>query len=111
MEQTIDQAVWTPAKKILFRFFFAFFLLYIFFNPNGVFPEVGASCDAVPGSFDPDNPPPFDPTPPGKDAKPMDYKGSANAQPEAGGMNQPVPSGAPSSGPAGSTAPSAPATK
>jgi hypothetical protein len=68
-------------------------------NPNGVYPEVGASCDAVPGSFDPDNPPPFDPSKPGKDAKPMDYKGSTGAQGEQGGMQQP-------SGPA----PSAPAS-
>lgn len=69
-------------------------------NPNGVYPEVGASCDAVPGSFDPDNPPPFDPTPPGKDAKPMDYKGTSTAQ----GENGAAPSGAP-------TSPAAPATK
>jgi len=55
-------------------------------NPNGVYPEVGASCDAMgPGAFDPDNPPPFDPTPPGPDAKPMDYKGSEGAQPDAAG--------------------------
>ena len=66
-------------------------------NPNGVFPEVGATCDAVPGSFDPDNPPPFDPTPPGKDAKPMDYKGTSTAQGENGA--------------APSVAPSTPATK
>jgi type II secretory pathway pseudopilin PulG len=55
-------------------------------NPNGVYPEVGASCDAMgPGAFDPDNPPPFDPTPPGPDAKAMDYKGSEGAQPDAAG--------------------------
>jgi len=29
---------WTPVQKIAFRFFTAFFLLYIFFNPNGVLP-------------------------------------------------------------------------
>jgi hypothetical protein len=69
-------------------------------NPNGVYPEVGATCDAVPGSFDPDNPPPFDPTPPGKDAKPMDYKGTSTAQGENGA--------APSTG---APAPTAPATK
>jgi hypothetical protein len=66
-------------------------------NPNGVYPEVGASCDALgPGQFDPDNPPPFDPTPPGKDAKPMDYTGSAGAQPDqaAGGPTQPAAPGA-----------------
>ncbi|MEV6880187.1 DUF3105 domain-containing protein [Amycolatopsis sp. NPDC051128] len=57
-------------------------------NPNGVYPEVGASCDAVPGSFDPDNPPPFDPSKPGPDAKPMDYKGSTGAQGEQGTVPQ-----------------------
>ncbi len=31
---------WPLAKKLLFRFFFAYFLLYIFFNPNGVVPYV-----------------------------------------------------------------------
>jgi hypothetical protein len=66
-------------------------------NPNGVYPEVGASCDALgPGQFDPDNPPPFDPTPPGKDAKPMDYTGSQGAQPDQanGGPTQPAAPGA-----------------
>jgi hypothetical protein len=73
-------------------------------NPNGVFPEVGASCDASPGLFDPDNPPPFDPTPPGKDAKPMDYKGSTNAQADqTGGMNQQPPATGTSGAPAPST--------
>ncbi|NBH07555.1 DUF3105 domain-containing protein [Amycolatopsis sp. SID8362] len=59
-------------------------------NPNGVYPEVGASCDALgAGQFDPDNPPPFDPSKPGPDAKPMDYKGTPNAQTDQnGGMSQ-----------------------
>ena len=60
-------------------------------NPNGVYPEVGASCDALgPGQFDPDNPPPFDPSKPGPDAKPMDYKGTPNAQADqqTGGMSR-----------------------
>ncbi|PRX49209.1 uncharacterized protein DUF3105 [Prauserella shujinwangii] len=49
-------------------------------NPN-TYPEVGASCDALgAGMFDPDNPPPFNPEPPGPDAKPMDYQGSESAQ-------------------------------
>ncbi|WP_298180556.1 DUF3105 domain-containing protein [Saccharomonospora sp.] len=49
-------------------------------NPN-TYPEIGASCDALgPGLFDPDNPPPFNPEPPGPDAKPMDYQGSAGAR-------------------------------
>ncbi|WP_158893109.1 DUF3105 domain-containing protein [Amycolatopsis anabasis] len=61
-------------------------------NQN-TYPEVGASCDAIgPGQFDPDNPPPFDPTPPGPDAKPMDYKGSQGAQQDQmPGGQQPVP--------------------
>ena len=36
------------------------------------YPEVGASCATIPGSFDPANPPPFDPSAPGPDAVPMD---------------------------------------
>jgi hypothetical protein len=67
-------------------------------NPNTT-PEIGASCDALgPGEFDPDNPPPFDPTPPGKDAKPMDYAGSAGTQQDMSGS-----AGAPSGAPAGPT--------
>src|SRR3569623_1192560 len=31
---------WTHAKKLLFRFFFIYFLLNIFFNPNGVLPYI-----------------------------------------------------------------------
>lgn len=55
-------------------------------------PEVGASCDALgPGAFDPDNPPPFDPAPPGPDAKPMNYQGSDGARPEGGGSGMPSP--------------------
>jgi hypothetical protein len=69
-------------------------------NPNGVYPEVGASCDALgAGQFDPDAPPAFDPTPPGPDAKAMDYKGSTGAQPDnaAGGPTQPVTPSQPAS--------------
>jgi len=29
---------WTTAQKIAFRFFFVFFILYVFFEPNGVLP-------------------------------------------------------------------------
>ncbi len=70
-------------------------------NPN-TYPEVGASCDTATG-FDPDNPPPFDASKPGPDAKPMDYKGSAGTQPDqsAGGMSQPP------AAPGASTAPPA----
>ena len=31
---------WPLLKKVLFRFFFIYFLLYIFFNPNGVLPYI-----------------------------------------------------------------------
>ena len=34
-------------------------------------PEPGASCASVPRLFDPDNPPPFDPSPPPADAVPV----------------------------------------
>lgn len=41
------------------------------------YPEVGASCDALgPGAFDPDNPPPFDASPPPADAVTMDGRGA-----------------------------------
>ncbi|MER6670696.1 MULTISPECIES: DUF3105 domain-containing protein [Amycolatopsis] len=65
-------------------------------NPYGAYPERDATCDAQiePGDFDP--------TPPGPDAKPMDYKGSAGTQPDQPGAGQP-------SAPA--TQPSAPASK
>ncbi|MEV1133261.1 DUF3105 domain-containing protein [Rhodococcus coprophilus] len=36
------------------------------------YPEVGASCSTLPGSFDPSNPPPFDASAPGADAVMMD---------------------------------------
>lgn len=55
-------------------------------NPN-THPEVGASCDSLgPGAFDPEDPPPFDPTPPGPDAVPL-QSGSAGRvpAPDSGG--------------------------
>lgn len=52
---------------------------------RNTYPEIGASCQALgPGRFDPNNPPPFNPAPPGPDAKPMDYQGSTAAR-EMGG--------------------------
>ncbi|HET6500029.1 MAG TPA: DUF3105 domain-containing protein [Amycolatopsis sp.] len=59
---------------------------------SNTYPEVGASCDALgPGMFDPSNPPPFDPAPPGPDAKPMNYQGSNGAQGDtSGGMPAPT---------------------
>jgi hypothetical protein len=82
-------------------------------NPNGVYPEVGASCDALgPGQFDPSNPPPFDPTPPGKDAKPMNYTGTQGAQPDqsGGAATQPVAPGAGMPSAPAPTTPAAPAS-
>lgn len=39
MDQTLTpRPVWSTGKKIAFRFFFLFFLLYIFFNPNAGVP-------------------------------------------------------------------------
>jgi hypothetical protein len=46
------------------------------------YPEVGATCDTMgPGQFDPNNPPAFNPTPPGPDAVPM--TGGTDAKQEA----------------------------
>lgn len=40
---------------------------------HNTYPETQGSCDALgPGQFDPNNPPPYDPSPPGDDAVPMD---------------------------------------
>ncbi len=51
------------------------------------YPEVGASCATVPGGgFDPDNPPPFDPSAPGADAVPMDGAGITPDSSELGGL-------------------------
>jgi hypothetical protein len=62
-------------------------------NPNTT-PEVGASCDAMgAGAFDPDNPPAFDPTAPGPDAKAMDYQGSEGTQQDAGISTAPSTTG------------------
>jgi uncharacterized membrane protein YphA (DoxX/SURF4 family) len=41
MEQSISPGQpWTFTKKLLFRFYFLFFVFYIFLNPNGFFPYV-----------------------------------------------------------------------
>lgn len=68
-------------------------------NPFGAYPERDATCDAQiePGDFDP--------TPPGPDAKPMDYKGTAGTEQDRPGTGQ---SGVPS---VPATQPSAPASK
>ncbi len=69
-------------------------------NPN-TYPEVGASCSTIPGSgFDPDNPPPFDPSEPGPDAVPMDGGGIEPDPSEvrSGGMQLPAQGGLPAEG-------------
>lgn len=38
--ETTTAADWSLLKKLTFRFFFIYFLLYIFFNPNGVLPYI-----------------------------------------------------------------------
>ncbi|HEY5857238.1 MAG TPA: DUF3105 domain-containing protein [Aldersonia sp.] len=51
------------------------------------YPEVGASCSTIPGSYDPDNPPPFDSSPLPADAVQMDGAGltpDASEMPAAG---------------------------
>lgn len=40
MSQPVNYFTWTFGQKVGVRFFFLFFLLYIFFNPNGVFPGI-----------------------------------------------------------------------
>jgi hypothetical protein len=37
---TAPPPVWTNPQRVLFRFFVAWFLLYVFFNPNGLLPGV-----------------------------------------------------------------------
>ncbi|WP_068273572.1 DUF3105 domain-containing protein [Aldersonia kunmingensis] len=56
------------------------------------YPEVGASCSTIPGSFDPASPPPFDPTAPGPDAVPMSGEGLAQDPSEMPGS---LPGGLP----------------
>ncbi|MEU8897134.1 DUF3105 domain-containing protein [Nocardia sp. NPDC048505] len=51
-------------------------------NAYGVYPEIGADCSNP--YFDRDNPAPFDPTPPGPDAVPVDGSGIATDPAELG---------------------------
>lgn len=61
------------------------FITALRLNQN-TYPEIGASCSSIPDSgFDPDNPPPFDPSAPGPDAVPMDGGGIAPDQSETAG--------------------------
>lgn len=55
-------------------------------NTNGVYPEINGSCQAYPGAFDTNNPPKFDPTPPGPDAVTMDGKGATAGSVDMGGQ-------------------------
>jgi hypothetical protein len=62
------------------------------------YPEIGASCDELPGLFDPAKPPPFVAAPPGPDAIPLTYAQDRGTAPGNGtapalpGGTQPVPS-------------------
>ncbi|MFH5231571.1 DUF3105 domain-containing protein [Antrihabitans spumae] len=49
-------------------------------------PEPNGSCATIPDAFDPDNPPPFDPSPPGPDAVPFDGAGLTPDATETGGQ-------------------------
>ncbi|GAA4619830.1 DUF3105 domain-containing protein [Saccharopolyspora hordei] len=60
------------------------FITALRLNNNGVYPEIGGSCQAYPGAFDTNNPPKFDPTPPGPDAVTMDGRGASQATGEMG---------------------------
>lgn len=59
------------------------------------YPEVGASCSTIPGSFDPANPPAFDASAPGPDAVPMDGGGITPDASELGGAGLPMPTDLP----------------
>ncbi|MGH3702675.1 MAG: DUF3105 domain-containing protein [Pseudonocardiaceae bacterium] len=56
------------------------------------YPEIGASCDELPGLFDPAKPPPFVAAPPGPDAVPLTFSAGRGAEPPAPGGTQPAPS-------------------
>lgn len=53
-------------------------------NDHGVYPEIGGSCQAYPGMFDPQNPPPFEAGPPPPDAVTMDGEGAMKANGDMG---------------------------
>ncbi|MGH3432139.1 MAG: DUF3105 domain-containing protein [Thermocrispum sp.] len=57
-------------------------------------PEPNASCDSVPGGFDPANPPKFEAGKPGKGATPMDFDGQTGSMQGSGGQGSPPAGGA-----------------
>lgn len=63
-------------------------------NPSeAAYPETQAACAAVPGAFDPSNPPPADEGQPGPDAVTMDGTGGIAATDENTGAGAPMPAG------------------
>ncbi|KEI43127.1 DUF3105 domain-containing protein [Saccharopolyspora rectivirgula] len=60
------------------------FITALRLNNHGVYPEIGGACQTVPNMFDKNDPPKFDPTPPGPDAVPMSGEGSSPATGEMG---------------------------
>lgn len=75
-------------------------------------PEVGATCSVAPGGlFDPDNPPPFDPAPPGPDAVGMNDTENVEVDQAELGLTDPavVDPAAPAPAPAPANGAQAPA--
>ncbi|MDY6810246.1 MAG: DUF3105 domain-containing protein [Actinomycetota bacterium] len=63
-------------------------------NPSAAaFPETQAACTAIPGSFDPSNPPPADEGAPGPDAVQMDGTGATLGAGQDMGAGEPSPAG------------------
>ncbi len=65
------------------------------------YPEVGAECAAIPGAFDPGDPPPADSGPVPANAVPMSGEGTQQATNEAGVPAAPTSSAIPTPTPAG----------
>ncbi|MBD1320835.1 DUF3105 domain-containing protein [Gordonia hankookensis] len=63
-------------------------------NPSeAAYPETQAACAAIPGAFDPNDPPPADQGAPGPDAVKMDGSGGIPASDENAGAGAPMPAG------------------
>ncbi|WP_433869908.1 DUF3105 domain-containing protein [Saccharopolyspora sp. CA-218241] len=61
------------------------FITALRLNGHGVYPEIGGSCQAYPGAFNTNDPPAFNPAPPGPDAVPMN---ATSGTAPAGDMGQ-----------------------
>lgn len=84
------------------------FITALRLNSN-TYPEVGASCDTANTTlFDPENPPPFDPSAPGPDAVPMSGTGTTQQDITDPSQLQTGAAGAPATGSAPTSAAPAP---